>query len=145
MASFLQCAILIRHNFLLTPINLSHIEQFHRRYIWQTFDNRYLSNYKLICLLQELRRDRSIQFPSDVHRCGALVFYIVCCTEIGISLCTTRDPVRLELTDEQQHTASTRPVVNVALASGRICCCGALALPMEQALVDGIIVVHGRG
>lgn len=36
-------------------------------------------------------------------------------------------------------------MMNISLPGGRIGCGGTLALPVEQALVDGIVVVHGGG
>ena len=36
-------------------------------------------------------------------------------------------------------------MVDIALTGGRIFCRGALALPMKQALVDRVVIVHGRG
>ena len=58
---------------------------------------------------------------------------------------TAEAGICLELPNEQQHTASFLPVMDVPLTSGRIFGGGALALPVEQVLVDGIIVVHGGG
>ncbi len=37
------------------------------------------------------------------------------------------------------------PVMDVPLSGGGVLGCCALALPMEQVLVDGVIVVHGGG
>ena len=64
-------------------------------------------------------------------------------SQIGVRLRTAGHTVRLKLTHKQQHLAAAFLVVDIALTGGRIFCRGALALPMEQALVDGIIVVHG--
>ena len=65
--------------------------------------------------------------------------------QIGIRLSTTGYTIRLEFTDEQQHLAAALPVMDIPLASCGIFSCRALALPVEQALIDGIIVVHGGG
>ena len=73
------------------------------------------------------------------------MFHIVSYSQIGVRLCATGHAIRLELADEQQHFAATLFVVNIALSGRRIIRCRALALPMEQALIDGVVVVHGRG
>ena len=65
-----------------------------------------LPHYQLICLLQELRRDRAVQLPCDIHRPAALVFHIACRAEIGICFSTAGHAVRLELADEQQNLAA---------------------------------------
>ena len=70
------------------------------------------------------------------------MFYIVCSSQEGIRLCSTADPIRFELSDKQQHFAPAFPVVNIPLPCRRICRCSALTLPMEQALVDGVVLVH---
>ena len=61
--------------------------------------------------------------------------------QIGIRSCTAKTGICLELTHEQQHPASFFPVMDVALPGGRVFGGGALALPVEQAFVDGIILV----
>ena len=65
-------------------------------------------------------------------------------SQISIRLGAICDPVRLELPDEQQHLAAAFPVMDIPLPSCGIFSCRALALPVEQALVDGIVVIHGR-
>ena len=65
--------------------------------------------------------------------------------KVGISGGTAETGIRFELPDKQQHTASFLPVMDIPLSGGRIFGCGALALPVKQVLVDGIIVVHGGG
>ena len=102
-----------------------------------------LPHYQLICLLQELRWDRAVQLPGDVHRPAARVLHVVRRTQIGVRLRTAGHTVRLKLTHKQQHLTAAFLVVDIALTGGRILRRGALALPMEQALIDGIIVVHG--
>ena len=63
--------------------------------------------------------------------------------QIGIRSCTAKTGICLELAHEQQHPASFFPVMDVALPGGRVFGGGALALPVEQAFVNGIILVHG--
>ena len=65
--------------------------------------------------------------------------------QIGIRSCTAKTGICLELAHEQQHPASFFPVMDVALPGGRVFGGGALALPVEQAFVNGIILVHGAG
>ena len=65
--------------------------------------------------------------------------------QIGIRPCTAKTGICLELAHEQQHPTSFFPVMDVALPGGRVFGGGALALPVEQAFVDGIILVHGGG
>ena len=104
-----------------------------------------LSNYQLISLLQEFCRNWAIQLPGDIHGTGACVAHIAGSPQIGIRLGAVCDPVGLELPDEQQHLAAAFSVMDKPLASCGIFSCRALALPVEQALIDGIIVVHGGG
>lgn len=73
------------------------------------------------------------------------MLHIVGRTQIRISLSTTCHTIRLELADEQQHLAAALLVVDITLTGGRIIHRRALALPVEQALIDGVVVVHGRG
>lgn len=73
------------------------------------------------------------------------MLHIVGCAQKGIGLRAPCDPVHLELLDKQQHLTSTLPVMDVPLSSGRVRCCGALDLPVEQVFVDGIILIHGGG
>ena len=73
------------------------------------------------------------------------MLHIVHRAQIGIRSCTAKTGLCLELAHEQQHPASLCPVMDVALPGGRVFGGGALALPVEQALVDGIILVHGGG
>lgn len=73
------------------------------------------------------------------------MLHIVGRTQICVCLCAAGHSIRLELTDEQQHPATTLHVVDIALTGWRIIRCCTLALPMEQAFIDGVIVIHGRG
>ena len=73
------------------------------------------------------------------------MLHIVHSAQIGIRSCTAKTGICLKLAHEQQHLASFFPVMDVALPGGRVFGGGALALPVEQALVDGIILVHGGG
>ena len=73
------------------------------------------------------------------------MFHIVHRTQVGVCGCTAKTGVCLELADKQQHAVSLLPVVNVSLPDGRVLCSCALALPVEQALVDGVILVHSGG
>ena len=65
--------------------------------------------------------------------------------QIGIRPCTAKTGICFELAHEQQHPASFFPVMDVPLPGGRAFGGGALALPVEKAFVDGIILVHGGG
>ena len=107
---------------------------------WQTGT---LSHHQLIGFLQELRRDRLVQSPGDIHRSGTLVLHIVGGSQVGVGSSTAGDAVGFEFPDEQQHLTALLPVVDVALTGGRGIRCGALALPVEHTLIDGIVLVHG--
>ena len=65
--------------------------------------------------------------------------------QIGVRSCTAKTGLCLELAHEQQHPASLCTVMDISLPGGRAFGGGALALPVEQAFVDGIILVHGGG
>ena len=65
--------------------------------------------------------------------------------KVGISGGTAETGICLELPDKQQNTASLFPVMDVPLSGGGVLGRCALTLPVEQVLVDGIIVVHGGG
>ena len=73
------------------------------------------------------------------------MLHIVHRAQMGIRSGTAKTGIRLELAHEQQHPASFFPVMDVALPGGRVFGGGALALPVEQAFVNGIILVHGGG
>ena len=73
------------------------------------------------------------------------MLHIVSCPQIGVRSSAASHTVGLELADKQQHLTSALYVMDLPLASGRVLCRGALALPVEQVLVDGVIVIHGRG
>ena len=73
------------------------------------------------------------------------MLHIVGRPQEGIGRRTSCDPIRLKLPDKQQHLAPPLPVMDIPLSSRRICRRGALALPMEQALIDGVVVIHGGG
>ena len=62
--------------------------------------------------------------------------------QIGIRSCTAKTGICLELAHEQQHPASLCPVMDVPLPGGRVFGGGALALPVEQAFVDGIVLIR---
>ena len=47
--------------------------------------------------------------------------------------------IRFEFADEQEDAAAALLMVNVALAGGGVLRCGALALPMEQLTIDGLL------
>ena len=104
-----------------------------------------LTDHQLVGLFEELCRDRAVQLPCDVHGAGALVLHIVHRPQIGIRSCTAKTGICLELAHEQQYPASLCTVMDVALPGGRVFGGGALALPVEQAFVDGIILVHSGG
>lgn len=65
-----------------------------------------LPDCQFIRLLQEFRRNRTIELPRDIHWPAALVFHIACRAEIGICFSTAGHAVRLELADEQQNLAA---------------------------------------
>ena len=73
------------------------------------------------------------------------MLHIVGRTQICVCLCTSGHTIRLELADEQQHLTATLLVMDITLTGGRIIRCCTLALPMEQDLIDGVVVIHGRG
>ena len=75
-------------------------------------------HYQLIRLLQELRRDRAVQLPGDIHRPAARVLHVVRRTQIGVRFRTAGHTVRLKLTHKQQHLAAAFLVVDIALAGG---------------------------
>ena len=60
-----------------------------------------LSHYQLIRLLQELRRDRAVQLPGDIHRPAARVLHVVRRAQIGVRLRTANHMVWLKLTGGQ--------------------------------------------
>ena len=103
-----------------------------------------LSHHQFICLLQELRRNRVIQLPGDIHGTRTFVLYIIGCSQIGVYFRTISDPIILELSNKQQDLTSLFPVMDVPLTCGRSIRCGTLTLPMEQGIIDRIVVVHGR-
>ena len=102
-----------------------------------------LSHHQLVGLSQVLCRDGRIQTPGDVHRLAALVLYVVRNSEIGIGRSRIADAVRLKFADKEQDTAAALPVVDVTLTGRGLLSRGALALPVEQCLIDRVIVVHG--
>ena len=63
-----------------------------------------LSDCQFIRLLQEFRRNRTIELPRDIP--AARVLHIACRAEIGICFSTAGHAVRLELADEQQNLAA---------------------------------------
>ena len=73
------------------------------------------------------------------------MFGIVGCAEVGIGCGTAGDAIGFEFTDKEQHFGSLGLVMDIALSGGRVCGSSALALPVEQGFVNGIIVVHGCG
>ena len=102
-----------------------------------------LPHHQFIGLLQILRRDGGVQLPRDIHGPGAIMLDIARRAEIRIRRRGVQYPVRLKLPDEQQHPAPLLPVMDVPLSGSRVLRRRALALPMEQLAVDGVVVVHG--
>lgn len=100
---------------------------------------RYLAHH-LHRLFQILRRDLMVQPPHDVHGPAALVADIICRTEECIWRGTAG--ILLEFTHKQEDFAVLLLVVNIPLAGRRISIGRGLALPMEQAGADRIIVVE---
>ena len=103
-----------------------------------------LSYNQLIRLLQILCRDRLIQPPGDVHGAGAVVVLVGGRAQEGIGRRAAGKAVRFEFADEQEDAAAALLMMDVPLSRGGVLRCGALALPMEQLAVNGIVVVHGR-
>ena len=68
---------------------------------------------------------------------------IVCSSQEGVGGCA--DNVILEFSDKEQDFAASLTMIDVPLAHRAGVICGGLTLPMKQLLVDGVIVVHGRG
>ena len=81
--------------------------------------------------------------------CSSAVVANVCIvgrTKTGVGPGGAGEPVGLVFAHEQQNPAAALFVVDVALAGGGTLRRGALALPVEQLVADGIVVVHrGRG
>ena len=50
-----------------------------------------------------------------------------------------------ELPHKQQNLRAQFPMVDITLPFGRVWSCCTLALPMEQHLVDGVVLVHRGG
>lgn len=73
------------------------------------------------------------------------MLYIVGCAQEGVGRCTTCDPVRLELTDKQQHLAPAFTIVNMLLPSVKVCRYGVLTLTVKHILVDEGLVIHDVG
>lgn len=100
-----------------------------------------LSDDQLVRLAKILRRNRLVQMPCNIHWLAAGVLHIGCCSKTGIR-CST-NAILLELPHEENDLAAALPVVDITLTGA--CRIGgrALTLPMEQAFVDRIVVVHG--
>ena len=79
--------------------------------------------------------------PCNIHRPAAGMLHIGCCSETGIRC--SANAVLLELPHEENDPAAALPVVDITLTGA--CCIGGstLTLPMKQAFVDRIVVVHG--
>jgi len=71
------------------------------------------------------------------------VRHIVGSAKMGIGLCAACNTIRLKLANEQQNLSPFAPVMDITLAGRRIIRCRALVLPIEQALIDRVVVVHG--
>ena len=71
------------------------------------------------------------------------MLHIICGAKEGVRLRAARNPVFLEFADEKKNAVSHLFVVDIALCGGRLLGCRALALPVKQRFVDGIILVHG--
>lgn len=80
--------------------------------------------------------------PDDIHRAAALVAHVFCFTEIDEGRSTGL--VFVVFSDKEENLEAYFLMVDVALP--RIGCfgCGALALPVEEMLIDGVVGVHGR-
>ena len=79
--------------------------------------------------------------PCNIHWLAAGVLHIGCRSKTGIRCSATA--VLLELPHKENDLAAALPVVDITLTGA--CRIGgrALTLPMEQAFVDRIVVVHG--
>ena len=70
------------------------------------------------------------------------MFYIAGRTQEGIGRCTICNPVILKFTDKKQDFAALFTVMDIPLACGSRIRSRALALPMEQGVIDRIVVIH---
>ena len=94
-----------------------------------------------IFVFPELVKDWMIQLPRNIHGAASGMLNVVCRSQECVGCCTYQ--IGFEFPNEQQHLTAALPVVNITLSNGTGIRGCALALPMEQTLVDGIIVVHG--
>ena len=83
-----------------------------------------------------------IQLPCNIHRPAAGVSHIIDRSQEGIRSCA--DHVILKFPDEEQHLATSFTMVDVTLTYGAGVCRSGLTLPVEEFLVNGVIIVHGR-
>ena len=99
--------------------------------------------HQLVRFLQILCRDGRIQLPCDAHRPAALVLYVV----RNPKECIGGSPngIRLEFPNEEEHLTSLLPMVDVPLSGSGCLCRSALTLPVEQGLIDGVILIHCGG
>ena len=81
-----------------------------------------------------------VQPPHDIHGSAALVTDVICCAEERIRRSTAG--ILLEFTDEQQHLSIVFLMMDIPLTGRRIGIRRGLALPMEQAGADCIIIVE---
>ena len=106
--------------------------------------NDSMSPYQqLIRLLDKPRRNRPIKFIRNAHGLAALMLHIVSSPQKreGGSQVT----FLFELSDKQQDLVLSVSMLLITATSRRCITCCALALPMEQPFIDGIILVHGCG
>jgi len=91
-----------------------------------------LSHNHLVCLQEEARRHRIVEFPYDTHRSAPLVGAVPGSPEEDVGL---RDAVDLvELADKEEDPAPATFMFDVAPTGLRRCRCGALGLPVKELL-----------
>ena len=84
-----------------------------------------------------------MQPPHDIHGPAALMADIIRCAEECVR-CSAAG-ILLEFTDEQQHLSIVFLMMDIPLAGRRIGIRRGLALPMEQAGADCVIIVQRCG
>jgi hypothetical protein len=92
---------------------------------------------------EQLRRQRMIQPPGNTHGAAAGMANVTGRAQKGVGGCQVAGlPV---LAPEQKDRLAKFLVANVPLSRLRIGGRGTLRLPVEEVLVDGVVLVHGRG
>ena len=84
-----------------------------------------------------------VQPPHDIHRLAALVADVIRCAEERVR--RSAAGVLLKFADKQQYFTALLLMMDVALASSRFSIGSRLALPVEEAGADRVIVVQRCG